>query len=96
MKVLLLAFLALSVIAGYFIGRYALRRPISRLAFISLFFAGAIFLLVGLVGADQDYRFLALAIGGICLEVAGIVGSIRYQNTKQDRQVELWTPKKYR
>jgi hypothetical protein len=73
-----------------------LRRPISRLAVLGLFSTGAILFMIGQVEADHDYRYHILAIGGLCLEIAGIVGSIRYRNTRQDRQVELWAPQKNR
>jgi len=95
-KLAYILFLGAALIIGYLVGRFIAKRSVSRLSGILLYVIGAIVFIVGQVEADDDHRFRILAIGGICLQVAGIVGSFRNKRTVKVSSVDLWALRRHR
>ncbi len=93
-KLTYLLLLGASLIIGYLVGRAVAKHSASKFPGAFLFLTGAVIFFIGQVEADDDHRFRLLAIGGLCLQVAGMVGSWRRHRTLKERSVDLWAPQK--
>jgi len=90
----------LTVLGGLLVASYPLGCGIAKLQrsgrWLSVLagLAGIVLFFIGNFAADEDHRYRLLAALGICLQVAGFVGSARSRNQPRHRSLDLWAPSK--
>jgi hypothetical protein len=95
-KLAYLLILGVALVIGWLIGRAVAKFTVSRIPGRTLYAAGSLLFLCGVVGSMADRRFYFLSIGGLALQTAGLVGSFRRRRTLKDHAIDLWAPPKYR
>jgi hypothetical protein len=93
-KLFYLFLLGVSLVVGYQAGRTLAKRAASRLPGILLTLTGGILFLIGQAVGDVEHRFRLLALGGLCLQLAGMVSVFGMKRTLKARSVNLWAPQK--